>query len=143
MSYLIFLLLASTSLFSQSLDTFTGVYKGTARNQGGVLQLGGASSSSSVFMLQRAGDSLHLRAVASGGAERTVGSWSVARVKTDKQVLTATGLPKGPLHLRRTLTWTQSAGIRVNATVRTSGASQTPDDFFGGSEVTLTLVKMR
>lgn len=143
MSFLLLLLLASVSLFSQSLNSFTGVYKGTARNQGGVLQLGGASSSSTVFMLARTGDSLHLRAVASGGVERTIGSWPVARVKTDKQTLTATGLFKGPLHLRRTLTWTQSAGIRVSASVRTSGASQTPDDFFGGGEVTLTLMKVR
>ncbi|MEY2720163.1 MAG: hypothetical protein RLZZ273_1529 [Bacteroidota bacterium] len=143
MSLFLLLLLASASLFSQSLDTFTGVYKGTARNQGGVLQLGGASSSATVFMLARAGDSLHLRAVATGGTERTVGSWPVARVKTDNQTFTATGLTKGPLHLRRTLTWTQSAGIRVSASVRTNGASQAPDDFFGGGEVTLTLMKAR
>ncbi|MFN4984826.1 MAG: hypothetical protein ACK5GI_01605 [Ignavibacteria bacterium] len=147
MSLLLFLL-APFTIFAQSPDAFTGVFKGTARNNGGVLQLGGAASSSTVFMLQRTGDSLHLRAVASGGTERTIGSWPVARVKTDKpspteQVLTATGLPKGPLHLRRTLTWTQSAGIRVSATVRTNNASQTQDDFFGGGEVTLTLMKAR
>jgi hypothetical protein len=52
-------------------------------------------------------------------------------------------LPKGALHLRRTLTWKRTAGIRVNAELSTANASQREDDYFGGSRVQLTLLKIR
>jgi hypothetical protein len=134
------LLLAA--LQSHPIDRLTGVFKGSARNQSGVLQLGGTATNT-VFQLQHVADSLHLRASTLSGTERTIASWPLSRVTISGDSFTAKGLPKGPLHLRRTLTWTLSAGIRVSATIRTNAASQKSDDFFGGGEVILTAVKVR
>jgi hypothetical protein len=127
---------------SPHVDSLTGVFKGSARNQSGVLQLGGTATNT-VFQLQHVADSLHLRALTLSGTERTIASWPLSRVTISGDSFTAKGLPKGPLHLRRTLTWTLSAGIRVSATIRTNAASQKSDDFFGGGEVILTAVKVR
>ena len=138
--FLVSLLLAA--LQSHPIDRLTGVFKGSARNQSGVLQLGGTATNT-VFQLQHVADSLHLRALTLSGTERTIASWPLSRVTISGESFTAKGLTKGPLHLRRTLTWTLSAGIRVSATVRTNAASQQSDDFFGGGEVTLTAVKVR
>lgn len=130
------------ALQSHPIDRLTGVFKGSARNQSGVLQLGGTATNT-VFQLQHAADSLHLRAITMSGTERTIASWALSRITISGDSFTAKGLPKGPLHLRRSLTWTQSAGIRVSATITTNAASQQPDDFFGGGEVMLSLMKIR
>lgn len=141
--YAVFLVsLLLVALQSPPIDRLTGVFKGSARNQSGVLQLGGTATNT-VFQLQHTADSLHLRALTLSGTERTIASWPLSRVTISGESFTAKGLPKGPLHLRRTLTWTLSAGIRVSATIRTNAASQRSDDFFGGGEVTLTAVKVR
>lgn len=139
-----YLFLTFTVLLLQAnpIDRFCGAFKGTARNQSGVLQLGGASANT-IFQLQHIADSVRLSALSLNGSDRVIAAWPVSRVNVSGESLTATGLAKGPLRLRRTCTWTQTAGLRVQATIRTQGASQTSDDYFGGSEVAITAIKVR
>ena len=120
-----------------------GTYQGTLRNASGVLQLGGADATKSVVVLSASADSLRLDAMDKGGTLRRIGSWPMTRVTAAGESFTATGVQKGPLHLRRTLTWKRTAGIRVNAELTTANASQREDDYFGGSRVQLTLLKIR
>ncbi|MBU3679768.1 MAG: hypothetical protein FGM32_09210 [Candidatus Kapabacteria bacterium] len=128
---------------SAAIDAHLGVYKGVARNASGPLQLGNTTAVTTIFQLQTIGDSLHLRANARGGSNVIVASWPLTRVSCTTESLNAKGLPKGPLHLRRSMQWSISGGIRVSATVTTHGASQTTDDFFGGAKVMLTLVRVK
>lgn len=144
MSLIANLYLASITLVaSLAIDPHLGVYKGVARNASGPLQLGNSTAVTTIFQLQTTGDSLHLRANARGGNTVIVASWPLTRVSCTGESLSAKGLQKGPLHLRRSLQWSLSGGIRVSAMVTTHGASQPADDFFGGSKVQLTLIKTR
>lgn len=144
MSLLTNLILAGIILAAfTAIDPHLGVYKGVARNASGPLQLGNTTAVTTIFQLQTSGDSLYLRANARGGNNVVVASWPLTRISYTGESLSAKGLPKGPLHLRRSMRWSLSGGIRVSATVTTHGASQTSDDFFGGSTVTLTLVKLQ
>ena len=136
-------LLASPRAVSQDLRSLTGVFQGTARNASGVLQLGGQAATNTVFELMQSRDSLQLKAISRSGTNTTVASWHIKRVTVLGQTLNAKGLTRGPLHLRRSCTWTQLGGIRVQATITTNGASQRSDDFFGGGEVMLSLIKIR
>ena len=143
MSYFVQLFVASLFVTaSAAIDTHLGVYKGIARNASGPLQLGNSSAVNTIFQLQSSDDSLYLRANARGGSTVTVASWPLSRVAYTTESLSAKGLTKGPLHLRRSMQWSISGGIRVSATVTTHGASQTADDFLGGSKVMLTLVRI-
>ena len=142
MSLIANLILACTTLVaSAAIDPHLGVYKGVARNASGPLQLGNSTAVTTIFQLQTTSDSLHLRANARGGNTVIVASWPHTRVSCTGESLSAKGLQKGPLRLRRSMQWSLSGGIRVSATVTTHGASQSPDDFFGGSTVILTLIK--
>lgn len=143
MSMIVLLLLVGTFLQPSSLSTYTGVYKGTARNAAGALQLGNADAVNTVFQLTVIGDSLHLRANTRSGTTVDLGAWPTSRVNATSTTLSATGLLKGPLRLRRDLQWTLSGGIRVTAVVTTRNPSQKADDYFGGGTVNLTLVKLR
>lgn len=128
---------------SAAIDTHLGVYKGVARNASGPLQLGNGTAANTVFQLQTVRDSLFLRANARGGSSVTVAVWPLTRVSCTGESLSAKGLQKGSLHLRRSMRWSLSGGIRVSATLTTHGASQPADDFFGGSKVLLTMMKTR
>jgi len=134
---------STSGLAPTDITAHLGTYQGTLRNASGVLQLGGADATKSVVVLSVSADSLRLDAMDKAGAMRRIGSWPMTRVTTAGESLTATGLPKGALHLRRTLTWKRTAGIRVNAELSTANASQREDDYFGGSRVQLTLLKIR
>ncbi len=142
MSMIVLFLLVGTLLQPSSLSTHTGVYRGTARNAAGPLQLGNADAVNTVFRLTVTGDSLFLRANTRSGTIVDVGAWPTSRVKTTSTTLSATGLLKGPLRLRRDLQWTLSGGIRVAAVVTTRNPSQKADDYFGGGTVNLTLMKI-
>lgn len=133
----------SCMVLSADVTSHVGVYRGTARNAAGTLQLGNNSATTSVFQLETVKDSLYLKGNARGGTAIVLASWPLSRVESTKESIKAKGLSKGPLHHRRSLQWNISGGIRVSATIITNGASQPPDDFFGGSEVMLTLLKVR
>jgi hypothetical protein len=143
MSLLLLLLLLMPTLQPSSLPAHTGVYKGTARNAAGTLQLGNADGVTTVFQFSVIGDSLSLRANTRSGSQMLIGTWPLSRVTATPTEISTKGLPKGPLHLRRDLQWTLSGGIRVTATVTTRNPSQKSDDFFGGGAVNLTLMKVR
>ena len=128
---------------AQTIGSHLGTYQGTLRNAAGVLQLGGADATKSVVVLSVVADSLRLEAIDQTGSMRRIATWPLSRVKTQGDSLTASGGGRGALHLRRTLIWKRSGGIRVNAELTTAYASQREDDYFGGSRVTLTLVKIR
>jgi hypothetical protein len=132
---------ATPSADNASITAHLGTYQGTLRNASGVLQLGGADATKSVVVLSASADSLRLDAMDKGGTLRRIGSWPMTRVTAAGESFT--GVQKGPLHLRRTLTWKRTAGIRVNAELTTANASQREDDYFGGSRVQLTLLKIR
>lgn len=146
----IIILALSTSLAGtpDCVRTHVGTFKGTARNAAGPLQLEGAATTT-IFTLSVTADSLYLRALAAGGQERTIAAWPLTRVICAGEMLKANGATAtttattGPLHLRRTMMWNLKGGIRAEATVSTKGSSQPADDFFGGSEVQLTLLKVR
>lgn len=128
---------------AQQVAPHLGTYQGTLRNASGVLQLGGADATKSVVKLSISGDSLVLEAIDKAGTLRRLATWPMSRVNVAGEVLTATGASTGAIHLRRSLTWKLSGGIRVSAELTTAGASQRDDDFFGGSRVMLTLLKIR
>lgn len=127
----------------QTLKFHLGTYQGTLRNAAGVLQLGGADATKSVVVLSVIADSLRLEAMDKTGSMKRVATWPLSRVTAQGDSFTASGVRKGALHLRRTITWKRSGGIRVNAELTTVNASQREDDYFGGSRVTLTLLKIR
>lgn len=126
-----------------SVASFIGTFQGTLRNASGVLQLGGADATKSIVKLSTSRDSLILEAIDKTGTLRRIATWPLSRVSVAGDALTATGVSKGALHLRRSLTWKLIGGIRVSAELTTAGASQREDDFFGGSRVMLTLLKIR
>jgi len=134
---------STSGLTPTDITAHLGTYQGKLRNASGVLQLGGADATKSVVVLSASADSLRLDAMDKAGTMRRIGSWPMTRVSAAGESFTATGLPKGALHLRRTLTWKRTAGIRVNAELSTAKASQREDDYFGGSRVQLTLLKIR
>jgi hypothetical protein len=134
---------STSGLTPTDITAHLGTYQGTLRNASGVLQLGGADATKSVVVLSASADSLRLDAMDKAGTMRRIGSWPMTRVSAAGESFTANGLPKGALHLRRTLTWKRTAGIRVNAELSTANASQREDDYFGGSRVQLTLLKIR
>lgn len=137
------ILVGATPMSSGAANSFLGTFQGTLRNASGVLQLGGADATKSVVTLKASADSLLLEAMDKTGSIRRIAAWPMARVKVAGDVLAATGFSKGALHLRRSLSWKRSGGIRVSAELTTSGASQREDDYFGGSRVMLTLLKIR
>lgn len=139
----LFAVLLAVTAQSTQLSTHEGVYRGTARNTAGTLQLGNTDAVKTVFRLDVAGDSLYLKANTRGASESVVGAWPTSRVSATETTFSAKGLSKGPLHLRRDLHWTISGGVRVSATITTRNPSQRPDDYFGGSSVSLTLLKIR
>ncbi len=136
-------LTSATPIQAQQVAPHLGTFQGTLRNASGVLQLGGADASKSVVKLSFSGDSLVLEAIDKAGTLRRLASWPMSRVSVSGDALTATGVSRGALHLRRSLTWKLIGGIRVSAELTTAGASQREDDFFGGSRVMLTLLKIR
>ena len=145
--------ITAASLFTPGtadcVQAHTGAFKGTARNAAGPLQLEGASTST-VFQVSATSDSLHLTAITSSGRERTIASWPLARVICAGEMIKANGTTSGPQHLRRTMMWNMKGGIRAEATISTKGLAGSTnanttatDDFFGGAEVQLTLLKVR
>lgn len=137
------ILVGAMPIPSGTADPFLGTFQGTLRNASGVLQLGGSDATKSIVTLSASADSLVLEAIDKTGSNRRIAAWPMARVKVAGDVLTATGLSKGALHLRRSLSWKRSGGIRVSAELTTAGASQREDDYFGGGRVMLTLLKIR
>lgn len=126
-----------------SLQPHLGSYRGTLRNAAGIAQLGTADSVTTTVTLEQARDSLFLRAISRSGTQQTLGAWPRSRLSVTTTTITARGVQQGPLHLRRDLTWTLSAGIRVNADLKLRGKATTDDDYFGGMVVALTLLKVR
>jgi hypothetical protein len=125
------------------LTPHVGVYRGTVRNAAGVAQLGTAESVTTAVTLSQTKDSVLLSAITRSGTERIIGSWPNGRVIVSGTTITAKGVKHGPLPNRRSLTWTISGGIRVQAELNTLGTSSTDEDFFGGKVVSMTLLKVR
>lgn len=126
-----------------SLQPHLGSYRGTLRNAAGIAQLGSADSVTTTVTLEQVRDSLFLRAIKRSGTQQTIGAWPASRVSFTSTTITAKGLQRGPLHLRRDMTWTLTAGIRANAELRLRGKATADDDYFGGRVVALTLLKVR
>ena len=139
----LFALTSAMPVRAQHVGAYLGTFQGTLRNASGVLQLGGADATKSVVQLSVSRDSLVLEAIDKTGTSRRLATWPMSRVTVAGDALKATGASKGALHLRRSLTWKLIGGIRVSAELTTAGASQREDDFFGGSRVLLTLLKIR
>jgi hypothetical protein len=125
------------------LQPHLGSYRGTIRNAAGVAQLGTAESVTTTVTLEQRRDSLFVRAINRSGTQQTIGAWPMGRVTVNEATIKATGVSQGPLHLRRDMTWTLSAGIRVNAELKLRGKAPADDDYFGGKVITLTLLKVR
>lgn len=139
----VIVILVALAAQATRISTHEGVYRGTARNAAGTLQLGNADAVNTMFRLTAVGDSVFLRANTRGGTEIVVGAWPTTRVSATSTTLSAKGLATGPLHLRRDLQWALYGGVRVAATITTRNPSQKSDDYFGGRSVSLTLMKVR
>ena len=126
-----------------SLQPHLGIYRGTLRNAAGIAQLGTAESITTTVTLEQRSDSLFLRAITRSGTQQTVGAWPSSRVSFTSTTITANGVQQGPLHLRRDMTWTLSAGIRVQVELKLRGKATADDAYFGGKVVGLTLLKVR
>ena len=125
------------------LQPHLGSYRGTIRNAAGVAQLGTAESVTTTVTLEQRRDSLFVRAINRSGTQQTIGAWPMSRVTVNEATIKATGVSQGPLHHRRDMTWTLSAGIRVQAELKLRGKATADDDYFGGKVVGLTLLKVR
>lgn len=126
-----------------ALQPHLGSYRGTLRNAAGIAQLGTAESVTTTVTLEQRSDSLFLRAINRSGTQQTIAAWPMSRVTVNEVTMKATGVSQGPLHLRRDMTWTLSAGIRVNAELKLRGKATTDNDYFGGKVVSMTLLKVR
>lgn len=125
------------------LQPHLGNYRGTIRNAAGVAQLGTAEFVTTAVTLEQRSDSLFVRAINRSGTQQTIAAWPMSRVTVNEATIKATGVSQGPLHLRRDMTWTISAGIRINAELKLRGKAPADDDYFGGKVITLTLLKVR
>ncbi len=140
------LLIAATvaPLQSQTLSRFTGVFRGSARNASGTLQLGLPQSVQAMFRLDIQGDSLVLRAINKSGTLSVIATWPThdTSVRGDTLVAKGSSARTASIVNRRSLTWVESRNISVSAELNTIGSQFQPDDYWSSNSVRLTLMRM-